>query len=84
MSEQHDEVVKVASGELVLMQIYQQALGDAGIDGRVVGDDLEASFGSAIQNSIDLYVKEEDFERAEKVLEKLEQERARHPRERES
>lgn len=79
MSEQHDDVVKVASGDMVHIEIYQQTLGDAGIQSRIVGDDLEASFGSAIPNSIELYVKEEDFERAEKLLEKLEAEKARRP-----
>ena len=77
MSEQHDEVVKIASGELVQIEMYQQALQDAGIESRVVGDALEGSFGTALQNSIELYVKQSEFARAEKLLEELEAEKSR-------
>jgi hypothetical protein len=63
----HD-VVRVASGELVTIEMYQQALTDAGIESKVVGDSLEASFGTAIPNSIELWVKEEDVEKARAAL----------------
>jgi Putative prokaryotic signal transducing protein len=65
----HD-VVRVASGEMVTMELYQQALTEAGIESKVVGDALGSSFGTAIQNSIELWVKEEDAERAVAALKK--------------
>jgi len=75
MSNSHEDVVRIASGGLVQIEMYQQALGDAGIESRVVGDDLEGSLGSALQNSIELYVKQADFVRAEKLLEGVEAEK---------
>jgi len=77
MSDQHDEVVRVASGDLVQIESYQQALADAGIEAKLAGDNLEGSFGTALPNSIELYVHEKDFARAEEILRKLEDGRTR-------
>jgi hypothetical protein len=61
--EEHD-VVKVYSGTMVSAELYQQALRDAGIESKVVGLDLAASFGTAIPDSVELWVKSEDAEKA--------------------
>jgi hypothetical protein len=62
----HDEqdVVRVYSGTMVSAELYQQALKDAGVESKVVGLDLAASFGTAIPDSVELWVKSEDAEKA--------------------
>lgn len=80
MHDSQDEVVKIASGDLILMEIFQQALQDAGINSHVVGDNLDASLGTAIPNSIELYVKMHDAPQAEKILERVEVEAERRKR----
>ena len=72
-----DEVVKVAYGELVDIEMNQQALAEAGIQSHVVGQNLDASFGSALVGSMELYVRESDTERALEIIRGLEEERAR-------
>ena len=70
-TETHD-VVRVASGEMVTIEMYQGALTDAGIVSRIVGDALGASFGTAIPNSIELWVREEDTARAAAAIARME------------
>ncbi len=65
--ESHD-VVRVASGSLVEVELWQAALTEAGVESRVVGDDLSAGLGSAMPASIELWVKEEDVARAEAAI----------------
>jgi hypothetical protein len=72
-----DELVKVATGELVETEMYQQELAEAGIESRVVGQDLDASFGSALLGSMEVYVRESDAERAQEIIRRLEEERDR-------
>src|SRR5687768_4709302 len=72
-----DELVKVATGELVETEIYQQELTEAGIESRVVGQNLDASFGSALLGSMEVYVRESDAERAREIIRRLEEERDR-------
>jgi hypothetical protein len=67
--------VKVATGSLVAMEMYQRELKEAGIPSKVVGLNLEASFGTAIPNSIELWVHRSDAERAASEIERLEAER---------
>ncbi|MBN9118065.1 MAG: DUF2007 domain-containing protein [Planctomycetes bacterium] len=70
----HDEhdVVKVYSGSVVSAELYQQALKDAGIESKVVGLDLTASFGTAIPGSVELWVKSEDAEKAAAAIRRFE------------
>ncbi|HUR55301.1 MAG TPA: DUF2007 domain-containing protein [Gemmataceae bacterium] len=70
-TEGHD-VVRVASGEMVTIELYQQALTEAGIESKVVGDSLGASFGTAIQNSIELWVRQEDVDKAAAAIARME------------
>jgi hypothetical protein len=73
----HDEhdVVKVYSGTMVSAELYQQALKDAGIESRVVGLSLTASFGSALPGSVELWVKGEDAEKAVAAIKRFEAEK---------
>jgi len=72
MSDTHnDEIVMVASGTMPQVEVWKIALDDEGIDGRVVGEDLTAGLGSAIPESVELWVHREDHDRAVKVLSAL-------------
>jgi hypothetical protein len=75
-----DEVVKVAYGELVDIEVYRQALAEEGIEGNVVGENLDASFGSALLGSMELYVRESVAERALAIIRRVEEERGRQPK----
>ena len=75
MTTESRDVVRVASGEMVTIELYQQALTEAGIESKVVGDALDTSFGTAIQNSIELWVKEEDAEKAVAAIKMMEGEK---------
>ena len=81
MDWQHDEVVRVASGPTVQVELWQQVLKDAGIDSRVVGEDLNASFGTALSRATELWVHKSDYDRALKLLEEAEAEAAERDRE---
>jgi len=75
MADDPNDVVKVATGSFVAMEMYQRELKEAGIPSKVVGLNLEASFGTAIPNSIELWVHRSDAERAAAVIDRLEAER---------
>ena len=72
----HDEdVVKVYSGSMVSAELYQQALKEASIESQVVGLSLAASFGSAIPDSVELWVKSEDADKATAAITRFEADR---------
>jgi hypothetical protein len=73
----HDEeaVVKVADGPMVAMELYRQAIEAAGIECRVMGESLTASFGTGIPGSVELWVKHDDAEKARAAIEQYEAER---------
>jgi hypothetical protein len=68
MSQNPDDLVKVADGPLVQVELWKQALADAGIVGRVVGEQLTAGFGSALPDSVELWVHRSDQTRAEAAI----------------
>jgi hypothetical protein len=72
--EHNDDVVRVYAGPLVNVELYQQALTEAGIESKVVGLSLTANFGTALPGSVELWVKSEDFEKAKAAIERYEQE----------
>jgi hypothetical protein len=78
MTDNPDDVVKVAAGEMVVMELYKQGLADAGIQAKVLGEALESSFGTAIPKSIELWVHRSDEARAREVIERMEAERGHH------
>ena len=75
----HDpnDVVRAATGSLVAIEVYQKELREAGIDSKVVGLDLGAGVGTALLNSIELWVHRSDAERAAAVIDRVEKERGR-------
>lgn len=75
MTHDPQEVVTVYSGPLVVVEAYKQALADAGIESKMTGDSLLASFGSAIPSAIELYVHQSDLEKAVAAIQRYEAER---------
>lgn len=68
---EHD-VVRVYSGPVVTVELYQQALKDVGIESNVVGLDLAAGLGSALPASVELWVKSEDVDEATAAIQRFE------------
>ena len=81
MTDNPDDVVKVADGDMVTMELYKQALADAGIQAKVVGEALAAGMGTAIPGSVELWVRGPDAEKARAVIEEWENERGRPQKE---
>jgi hypothetical protein len=75
-----NDVVRVAAGDLVTIEMYQRGLKEAGIESKVVGEALEASFGTAIPQSIELWVHRTDAEKAAAAIRTIEEERGHRPR----
>lgn len=75
MSRDPDNVVRVAAGEMVVIELYKQELVEEGIDARVLGESLEASFGTAIPRSVELWVHEADLPRARALIARMEERR---------
>lgn len=73
-SDEHD-VVKVYSGTVVSAELYQQALREAGVESKVVGLDLTASFGTALSGSVEVWVRSEDAEEAVAAIKRFEADR---------
>jgi len=75
MSEEKDDVIRVASGDMIAIELYKQELVEAGIEAKVVGEALEASFGSALPQSVELMVHRNDAKRARDIIERIDKER---------
>ena len=75
MSDKSDDIVRIASGTLVQVELWQAALADAGVTARVVGEDLTAGLGTALGGSVELWVHRADEPRAVAVLERTEAEK---------
>jgi hypothetical protein len=68
MSHDPQELVKIFAGPLVEVELRHDALSDAGIESKVVGTNLTASFGSALTDSIELWIHRGDLAKAEDLL----------------
>jgi hypothetical protein len=68
MKPSDDDIVRVASGNLVQVEMWQVRLKEAGIESRVVGDDLYSSVGSILPGSVELWARERDLQRAQEIL----------------
>ncbi len=68
MFESTDEIIRVATGTLVEMNEMASRMSEAGIRCRVVGDDLEASVGTILTGSVELWVLAADAERAQPIV----------------
>jgi hypothetical protein len=80
MTPHTDDVVKLASGSLVDVELWQATLTEAGISSRVVGTNLATGFGSALPTSIELWVHRGDVEKASAALRYAEEHRGEEPR----
>jgi len=85
MDRNPDDVVKVFAGTLVEAENYQLVLADAGIESKLVGDDLTAGLGTAIPGSIELWVHQHDLAKAVEAIKRDEEGRrhahgGKHPR----
>jgi hypothetical protein len=70
MNPSDDDIVRVATGNLVQVEMWQGRLKEAEIESRVVGDDLSSSIGSILPGSVELWVHERDVPRAQEILAK--------------
>lgn len=79
MSEELDDVVKVATGTVVQIEVWQQALLDAGVTCKVVGNDLTGGIGTAFPGgAIELWVRRADAAGAEAAIRYAEEHKG-HP-----
>ena len=72
MTRDPNDVVRAYAGLLELVEVYQAALKEAGIESRVVGTELSGSFGSALPASVELWVHRADLPNAEAAIERAE------------
>lgn len=70
MTRDPNDIVRVYSGPLVLVEAYQTALTEAGIACQVVGTELAGSFGSVLPEPIELWVHRIDLPRATGAIER--------------
>ena len=68
MSTDPNDIVRVATGSQVEIELHQQTLREAGITSRVVGDDLTGGLGTAMPGSVELWVHASDAPRAQVAL----------------
>lgn len=76
MTADPEDVVRVATGSLVAVELYREALAADGIAARVVGDDLSAGIGSALPDAVELWVHRADVAAAEAAIRRAEADRA--------
>jgi len=72
MSTQLDEIVKLATGTLVEIEIWQGVLKESGIESKVVGTDLTAGVGSAFLTAVELWVTQPNAEAAAAAIREAE------------
>lgn len=72
MTRDRDDVVRAYAGPLVLVEVYQAALKEAGIESRVVGTELTAGLGTILPASVELWVHRADLPKAEAAIERAE------------
>lgn len=64
MSRDPNDVVRVYSGLLSEVELYQQVLRESGIESKVVGTSLSAGMGSALPDTIELWIHNGDMDKA--------------------
>ncbi len=80
MSDELEEVVKLATGTMVQIEVWQQVLLDAGVKSHTVGNDLTAGIGTAlVGGTVELWVKKADLAQAEAALKYAEAHRGHSP-----
>ena len=64
MTHPEAELKRVATGTYAEVQGYEGVLREAGIESRVVGDNLDSGIGTALTGSVELWVSDADFDKA--------------------
>ena len=68
MTIEADDIVCVASGSLIQVENWHELVQAAGIGSRIVGDDLAGGLGTALPNSVELWVHRADAQGAEAAI----------------
>jgi len=68
MSNEQDELVKLARGSAAEAEVRAAALRDVGIECRVVGEHLTAGLGTVVPGSVELWVAQTSERKARAVL----------------
>jgi Putative prokaryotic signal transducing protein len=68
MSNDSNDPIRVRNGPLTQVQLWHDLLRAAGIESRVVGDNLTAGLGAALPDSVELWVRRADAGAAEAVI----------------
>jgi hypothetical protein len=79
MTADENDIVCVARGSLSQVQTWHDLLRAAGIESRVVGDNLTAGLGTALPGSIELWIHSADAEKAEAALARADGHSRREP-----
>ena len=82
MKRDENDVVRVYSGPLVLVEVYKATLEEAGITCRVVGTELAGGFGSVLPETVELWVHTGDLSRAKDLIERESQSKSGAPHDR--
>ena len=69
MARDPQELVRIFAGPLVEVELRHDALTDAGIVSKVVGTELAAGLGTALTDSIELWIHLADAPKAAAILE---------------
>lgn len=72
MSRTSDELVRVASGTAMEMELLKQQLVEEGIDVRIEGESLGIGLGTAIPGSVELIVMKPHEARARAIIGRIE------------
>jgi len=68
MSRDPQELVRIFAGPLVDVEMRHEALTEAGIISKVVGGNLTASLGTALTDSVELWIHLGDAVRADAII----------------
>jgi hypothetical protein len=68
MTANADDIMCVARGSLIQVETWHEMLAAAGIESRVVGDNLAGGLGTALPNSVELWVHRRDATAAEATI----------------
>ena len=79
MTADANDIVRVASGSLSEVETWHELLEAAGIESRVVGDNLAGGLGTALPGSVELWVHRTDTEAAQAALARADGHSRRQP-----
>jgi hypothetical protein len=74
-----NDIVRVANGSSNQVETWLELLEVAGIESRIVGDDLTAGLGAALPGSVELWIHRTDTEAAQAALAQINEHSRRQP-----